>query len=231
MFGDRVDGLGNLRHVAAGFLDANDVGNLGEARQGCGFEVGGGAAGNVVKDDGLVADGFGDRFEMAVLAFLRGLVVVGRGGEDVVDSGARGDLFRFLDGVVGGVGRRAGHDGDASGHDFDGGVDDVEPFVVGESGRLAGGAAGNQKINAGLDLPCDQIAQGCVVDGAILMKRSYECGATATELHRNRIARVRVEGNSGRSSQPIELRSMDSRGRLSPHSDVLYNSRHTSLKS
>jgi hypothetical protein len=70
---------------------------------------------------------------------------------------------------------------------------------VGERGSLAGGAAGNQKINPGLDLPCDQIAQGRVVEGTILMKGSYEGSATATELHRNRIARVGVKGNSGGS--------------------------------
>ena len=196
-FGHDVDRFGDLRHVAAGFFDADDVGNLGEARQGRGFEIGGGASGHVVENDRLVADGFGDGLEMAVLAFLRGLVVVGRGGEDAVDAGARGDFFRLLDGVVRGVGGRAGHDGDASGDDFDGGVDDVQPFVVGERGSLAGGAAGNQEINAGLDLPRDQIAQGSVVDGAVLMKRSYERSATSTELHRNRITRVRVEGNSG----------------------------------
>ena len=105
----------------------------------------------------------------------------------------------FLDGFVRGVGRGSGDDGDASGYDFDGGVDDVQPFVVGERGRLAGGAAGNKKIDSRFDLPRDQIAQGCVVDGAILMKGSYEGGATATELHRNRITRMRVEGKLRRS--------------------------------
>ena len=113
-----------------------------------------------------------------------------------VDSGTRGEFFGFLDRFVRGVGRSSGDDGDAPGCDFDGGVDHVQPFIVSERGRLAGGAAGNEKINAGLDLPRDQIAQGCVVDRAILMKRSYERGATATELHRNRITRMRVEGNS-----------------------------------
>ena len=129
-FGHGVDGLGNLGHVAAGFFDAHDVGNLGQARQGCGFEVRGGAAGHVVENDGLVADGLGDGFEMAVLALLRGLVVVGRGGEDGVDPGARGDFFRFLDRFVSGVGGGAGDDGHASGRHFDGRVDDVQPFVV-----------------------------------------------------------------------------------------------------
>ncbi len=74
--------------------------------------------------------------------------------------------------------------GTRPGRDFDGGIDDVQPFVVSEGRSLAGGAAGNKKIDAGLDLPRDQIAQGRVVDGTILMKRSYKCSATATELHR-----------------------------------------------
>src|SRR5450631_263680 len=197
--GDGVDGLGNLGHVAAGFLDAHDVGNLGEARQSCGFEVRAGAAGDVVENDGLVAHGLGDGLEMAILPLLRGLVVVRRGSKDVIHPGARGDLFGFFDCIVRGVGGRAGHDRYASGDHFDRRIDYIEPFVVGERRSLAGGAAGNQKINAGLDLPCDQIAQGRVVEGTILMKGSYEGSATATELHRNRIARVGVKGNSGGS--------------------------------
>ena len=167
---------------------------------------------------------------MAVLALLRGLVVIGIGGEDVVDAGAGGDFFGLLDRVVSGVGRRSGHDGDASGDNFDGGVDHIKPLVVSECGRFAGGAAGYKKIDAGLDLPRDQIAQSNIVDGAILMKGSYQCGATATELHRNRIARVRVEGKLTGRRESIELRSMDSRGRLSPHKGV-YSSRQMSLKS
>jgi hypothetical protein len=184
---------------AAGFLHAHDVGNLGQSRQRGGFKVRGGAAGHVVENDRFVADGLGDGFEMAVLAFLRGLVVVRRRGEDGADSGACGDLFRLLDRVVRRVRSRSGDDGDASGHNFDRGIDHVQPFVVGERGRLAGGAARNQKINARLDLPRNQIAQGCVVDRTILMKRSYQCGATATELHRNKITRMRAEGKLDRA--------------------------------
>ena len=174
-------------------------GDLGQSRQRGGFEVRGGASGHVVKNDRLVAHGLGNGLEMAVLAFLRGLVVVRRRGEDGVDSGARGNFFRLLDRVVRRVGRRSGDDGHAPGRDFDGRVDYVQPLVVRERGRLAGGAAGNQKINAGLDLPRDQIAQGSVVDRTILMKRSYQCSATSTELHRNKITRMRSEGKLGPS--------------------------------
>src|SRR6266567_3773060 len=193
--GNGVDGFGNLGNVAAGLFDADNIWNFGEARQCGGFEVGGGAAGNVVKDDRLVADGFGDGREVTILTFLRWLVVVGGRGEDGVDSGARGDFFGSLDRVVRGVGSGAGDDGNASGGDLDRGVDHVQPFVVGEGWSLAGGATGYEKINTGFDLPGDQVAQGCVVNGTVLMKRSDECGATATELHRNKIARIGDEGN------------------------------------
>ncbi len=142
-FRHSVDRFRNLGHVAAGFLHAHDVGNLGEARQGCGFEVRSGTSGHVVENDRLVADRLRDRFEMPILALLRGLVVVGRRGEDVINAGPRGNLFRLFDGIVRSVGRSSGDDGDASGGDFDRHVDDVQPFVVGESRSLARGTAGN----------------------------------------------------------------------------------------
>ena len=214
-FRDGADRFGNLSHVAAGFFHAHDVGNLGETRQSRGFEVRGGTSGDVVEDDGLVADRFSNRLEMAVLALLRRLVVVGVRGEDRVHAGARGKFFGFLDGVVSGVGRGSGNDGESSGRDLDGRVDDVQPFVVVERGSLAGGAAGHKKIDAGLDLPRDQIAQSRVVDGTIRMKGSYECSATATELHRNKITRMGAEGKLPGCPDVVDS----------------YSSRHTSLKS
>ncbi len=81
--------LGDLHHVAAGFLDADDVGDLGEAEDGGGFEVGAGAAGDVVEQDGQ-GGGFGDGAEVLELAFLAGAVVVGVGGEDAGEPGDAG---------------------------------------------------------------------------------------------------------------------------------------------
>ncbi len=133
---------------------------------------------------------------MAVLAFLRGLVVVRVRREDGVDTRARGEFFRFFYRLVRRVRGCAGNDGDASGGDFDGRVDDVQPFVVRESRSLAGGAAGDEEIDARFDLPRDQIAQGGVVDGAVLMKRSDQSGAASTKLHRDKIARMSGEGKS-----------------------------------
>jgi hypothetical protein len=193
MFGDRRDCFRDLRQIAAGFFDAHDVWNFGKARERCGFEVRAGASGDVVEDDGLVADGFGDRLKVAILAFLRGLVVVGRRGEDCVDSRPAGEFFGLFYGFVCSVGRSAGDDGDAASGDFDGCVDDVQPFVVRERGRFTGRAAGNEEIDARVDLPCDQVAQGRVVERAILMERSNQRSAAAAKLHGNKIARMLQE--------------------------------------
>jgi hypothetical protein len=98
-------------------------------------------------------------------------------------------------GLVRGVGSCSGDNGHAAGCHFDGGVDDVEPLIARECWSLAGGAAGNEEVDAGVDLPRDQVAQSGVVDGAILMKGSDEGGAASTELHRDKIARMKGEEN------------------------------------
>src|SRR5450755_3712747 len=121
MFRDEVEHFGDLRHVAAGFFDSRDIWNFAQASERCGFEIGAGAAGNVVENEGLV-DGLGDGAEMPVLALLRGLVVIRRGGEDGVHTGARRDFFGFGYSLLRGVGSGAGYDWNASGNDFDGDV-------------------------------------------------------------------------------------------------------------
>ena len=55
---------------------------------------------------------------------------------------------------------------------------------------FAGRAAGNQKIDSGLDLPRDQIAQGRFVDGAILMEGGDESCTASAKLHETKIARM-----------------------------------------
>ncbi len=195
-FGHGVADFGDLADVAAGFFHSENVGHFGQARQGCGFDVGSGAAGNVVENDGFV-DGVGDGVEVAILAFLRRLVVVRRGGQYGVDAGPGGNFFGFGNGVLGGVRSGSGDNGHAAGNDFDGEVDDVQPFVVRESWSFAGGAAGNQEINSGFDLPGHQVAQGRLVDGAVLTKWSYQRGAASTELHRIKIARMEEDGKWG----------------------------------
>src|SRR3981081_2654748 len=66
----------------------------------------------------------------------------------------------------------------------------MQPFIAVKSRRLASGAAGNEEIDPGLDLPGDQVAQGVIVDGAVLSERSYKCRATATQVHVHKISRM-----------------------------------------
>jgi hypothetical protein len=96
--------------VAGGFLDADDAGDLGQAQHGVVLHVGHRAAGHVVEHHGQVAHGFGDGLEVLVLAFLRGLVVVGHDLQLAVGAHLLGVLGQ-LDGFVRAVGAAAGHDG------------------------------------------------------------------------------------------------------------------------
>ena len=65
----------------------DDVVDLREALQRCGLDVDAGAALHAVDDD-RESDGRGDRLVVLVQAFLRGLVVVRRDGEDAVGAQA-----------------------------------------------------------------------------------------------------------------------------------------------
>ena len=115
--------VSDLYDVAGGLLDADDVGDLGQAEYDGGLEVDAGAAGNVVEQDGQMR-GFCDGAEVAELALLLGLVVVRVGGEDAVEAVELRKLFDVGDGLVGGVVRAAGKDRNASGGSGDGDLDD-----------------------------------------------------------------------------------------------------------
>ncbi len=77
-----------------------------QARQRGGLDVHAGAALHAVDDD-RQADGGGDGFVVLVQAFLRGLVVVRRDGEDAVRAQLL-ELARQFDDFVGVVAARAG---------------------------------------------------------------------------------------------------------------------------
>src|SRR5580692_4024316 len=127
---------------------------------------------------------------MAILAFLCRLVVIGRGCQDRIYTRPRRHLLGFLDSVTSRVGSSAGHDGHAPRHDFDGDIDNPQPLVMRQGRGFAGGPAGNQKIDSGLDLPRHQVAQRRLVDGAVLTKGSYESCTASAKLHENKIARM-----------------------------------------
>ena len=122
---------------------------------------------------------------MPVLSFLGGLVVVRRGGEDRVDSRPCRDFLSLLNRILRGVRRRPSNNRHASSRHLDRYVNDAQPFVVRQSRSLARGPAGNQKINARLKLPSDQVAQGSFVNGAVLVKRGDQRGTASTQLHRD----------------------------------------------
>ncbi len=188
-FASAADGFGDLSHVAACFFHADDVRDLAEARQRGRLDVRTGASGNVVEDDRLVANSFCNGLEMAVLALLRGFVVVRRGRKDRVYAGTSRKFLRLFYRIVRGVRRSSGDDGNAPGGDFDCRVNYVEPFVVGQSRRLARCAAGYEEVNSGFDLPGDEVPKGGVVDRSVLLKWRNQCSATTVDLHRDKIAR------------------------------------------
>ena len=78
-----VDHRGHLADVARRFLHADDVVDLRQALQRGRLDVDAGAALHAVDDD-RQRDAGGDRFVVLIQAFLRGLVVVRRDGEDAV---------------------------------------------------------------------------------------------------------------------------------------------------
>src|ERR1700691_1234885 len=90
-------------------------------------------------------------------------------------------------------------------HDFDGDINSLQPLVVRQSGSFAGGAAGNQKINSGLDLPRHQVAQGGFVDGAVLTKGCYESCTASSKLHETKISRMGGLGKLVPGSPPPAL--------------------------
>ena len=111
---------------------------------------------------------------------LRGLVVVGRGGEDAVDAeGAHAP--GLVHGAAGVVAGRAGHHRHPAGGGLDHRRDDLLALAVVHGLRLAGGAAGHEEVDAFGDLPLDERAERPKVERAVLGERRDQRGAAALE--------------------------------------------------
>jgi hypothetical protein len=54
-------------------------------------------------------------------------------------------------------------------------------FGVGEGGAFTGGAAGDEEVDARVNLALDERADGGLVERAVGAKWGYECGAGAGE--------------------------------------------------
>ena len=92
--GHSIKDLGNLRHVAAGLFYSRNIGYLGKPRYCAGLKVGRRPSGHVVENDWLV-DSLGYGFEVLILTFLRGLVVIRRRSQDRIHPGPSGNFLRF----------------------------------------------------------------------------------------------------------------------------------------
>ena len=159
----RMDG--HLRNIAGSFLYADDVVDFREALQRGWFDVDAGAAGNVVENDRQL-DGRGDGLEMLVKAFLRGLVVIRADGKDAVCA----ELLEFesqLDDVRGVVSAGAGQHGNLAARFVDGDFHDAALLGMRERGAFAGGAAGDQEVDAAVDLAAHQPANRFFIERKI----------------------------------------------------------------
>jgi len=144
-----VGQLGELRELAAGFLDGLNIsGRCGEARDSLRLEVRSGAAGHVVDADGQRIDSAREGDEVLVLAFLAGLVVVRVGRQNGAEARDALDQSSLADERLGGVVRAATPHRNTPGSGFDDDADGVKPLIFFKSSGFAGGAASHDKVNA-----------------------------------------------------------------------------------
>ena len=122
---------------------------------------------------------------MLVLAFLRGLVVVGHDLQLRVGADLLGELGQF-DGFGGGVRAATGHDGHALGGLLHSHADDLAVFFDIHRGRFARGAHHADAVGALGDVPVDQFAQGGVVHATVLVHGGDEGDDAAGKRHGGR---------------------------------------------
>ena len=101
---------------------------------------------------------------------------------------------------------------------LDGQVNHAQPFIVRQSRRFAGGAAGDQKVDARLHLPAHQVAQGGFIEAAILLEGSDQGSTASTQFHRRRI--ILRGGN---------LKKQDSPQRHREHRKILVTTEDTEI--
>jgi hypothetical protein len=80
------------------------------------------------------------------------------------------------------VGADARGDRHAAGGHAHGGGHQLGPLVVGERGRLAGGAAGDDALHAGADLAVDQALVRRQIQGAVAMEGGDDRGVDALHV-------------------------------------------------
>ena len=119
---------------------------------------------------------------MLVEALLRRFVVVGRDLQRRIRTGA----FRFLCELyrlIGGVGAGTRDDFASSIDEFHGELDHAVVFLMGERGRFAGRADGDDAVDAALYLRLDERAQSRLIYCAIRGKGG-DYGCVCSSVHR-----------------------------------------------
>ena len=113
---------------------------------------------------------------MLVNSLLRGLVVIGAGGQHVRDAIADEALAALdhLSGIVAGAARHDRHL--AFGH-AQRQPDDSLLFLVGQRRGLAGGGQRHEKVHAPLELKFDEPFQSLEVHGPVRLERGDHGGA------------------------------------------------------
>ena len=168
--------LRNLRDVAGGFFDANDIGVIGKRGNRCRQEVAAGAAGHVVKNAGLCG-GVGNGAEGSNQAVLRCLIVVGRYQKHGVGANLAG-VFGQVDGISRIVGAGSGNHRDATCHAVHAKLQNRTVFLVGQGRAFAGGSRGNNGVDAAVDLPINQ-APECLIIYTVCGQRGNNGGCNA----------------------------------------------------
>ena len=158
--------VGPTLDIGGRVLDADDAGDLRQAKHRVVREIRHRAAGHVVQDHRQV-DRLGDLAEVAVQAFLRRLVVV---RHDRQAGGGAGFLRRL--GELDRFGRRvaagAGDDRDAPARVLHGDADQLLVLVEVDGRRFAGRADDDDAVRALGGVPVDEIPEAREVERAVL---------------------------------------------------------------
>ncbi len=113
---------------------------------------------------------------------LARLVVIAGDGENGVGAGRLGEA-RKLDRLGRRVRPGAGDDRDAPRRRFDAQIDEATVLGVAQRRRLAGGAAGNEAVRPGLDLPMDEPLIDVLVNPSSLEGRDESRDGAVKRLH------------------------------------------------
>src|SRR6266545_101491 len=182
-----------LGHVADRVLDPHDVVDLGQPEDRLELDLAARAPGDVVEQAGQPG-GAGDRAEVEIEALLRRLVVVGGNQQQRANPCLLRKLCQ-LDRLGGRIGRGAGHHLAGVTRRLDHRGPQASLLVMGQRGRLAGGARDHQRVGAMVQqVPCQALSTA-QVQGAIGGERGRHRGEHATEASRH-------VGSSQRSNEP-----------------------------